>query len=48
MPDFGVAPGKVAELRSRMARLGIDPRDIEESFVRGGGPGGHKMKKTAN
>lgn len=46
--DFGVAPGKVAELRSRMARLGIDSRDIEESFVLGGGPGGQKINKTAN
>lgn len=46
--DFGVTPGKVSELRARMARLGIDPRDIEEAFVRGGGPGGQKINKTAN
>lgn len=45
---FDVAPGKVEELLSRMRRLGIDPAAIEEQFVRGGGPGGSKINKTAN
>jgi len=31
-----------------MARLGIDPKAIEEKFVRGGGKGGQKINKTAN
>lgn len=46
--DFGVSPGKVEELRARIARLRIDPRLIEEQFVRGGGPGGQKINKTSN
>jgi protein subunit release factor B len=46
--DLGVAPGKVKELRDRMARLGIDARAIDEKFVRGGGKGGQKINKTAN
>ncbi len=31
-----------------MTRLGIDPKAIEERFVRGGGKGGQKINKTAN
>jgi len=46
--DFGVSPGKVEELRRRIARLQIDPRAIEERFIKGGGPGGQKINKTAN
>jgi protein subunit release factor B len=46
--SFPVSPAKLAELKSRIARLGIDVRLIEESFVRGGGKGGQKINKTAN
>lgn len=46
--DFGVTPGKTEELRRRIAALRIDPRAIEERFVRGGGPGGQKINKTSN
>ncbi|HZN62637.1 MAG TPA: peptide chain release factor-like protein [Planctomycetota bacterium] len=46
--DLAVSPSKLKELRARMARLGIDPKAIEEKFVRGGGKGGQKINKTAN
>ena len=39
---------KVAALKARIARLGIDLRLIEEQFVKGGGKGGQKINKTAN
>ncbi|HYF01414.1 MAG TPA: peptide chain release factor-like protein [Planctomycetota bacterium] len=45
---FPVSPGKVEALLARMAALGIDAGLIEESFVRGGGPGGQKINKTAS
>jgi protein subunit release factor B len=45
---FDIAPVKVAALRAKLGALGIDPADIEEQFVRGGGPGGTKINKTAN
>lgn len=45
---FPVSPGKIEALLARMAALGIDARQIEESFVRGGGPGGQKINKTAS
>ena len=43
-----INPGKIAGLKARMARLAIDLRLIEESFVKGGGKGGQKINKTAN
>lgn len=43
-----ITPAKVAALKQRIARLGIDLRLIEERFVRGGGKGGQKINKTAN
>lgn len=46
--DFGVSPEKLASLRERIARLAINPADIEESFSRGGGKGGQKVNKTSN
>jgi protein subunit release factor B len=46
--DLGVLPGKLTELKARMARLGIDAKAIDEKFVRGGGKGGQKINKTAN
>ena len=45
---FDVSPAKVEALRERIARLGINPSLIEESFVKGGGKGGQKINKTAN
>ncbi|MDX6771138.1 MAG: peptide chain release factor-like protein [Elusimicrobiota bacterium] len=46
--DFGVSPGKLEELKARIARLAIDASLIEEAFSRGGGKGGQKVNKTAN
>ncbi len=45
---FDVSPGKVAALLERIRRLGINPAAIEETFTRGGGPGGQKVNKTSN
>ncbi|MBI3296851.1 MAG: peptide chain release factor-like protein [Elusimicrobia bacterium] len=45
---FDVSPGKLAALKERILRLGIDLRRVEESFTRGGGKGGQKVNKTAN
>ncbi|MDP3541577.1 MAG: peptide chain release factor-like protein [Elusimicrobiota bacterium] len=46
--DFGVAPGKLEELKARIVRLKLDLAAIEESFSRGGGKGGQKVNKTSN
>ena len=32
----------------RLAVLGVSPRDVEERFVRGSGPGGQKINKTSS
>ena len=45
--DFGISPGKLAELKERIARLGVDLAAVEESFSRGGGKGGQKVNKTS-
>jgi peptide chain release factor len=45
---FPVTPGKVAHLVERLRGLGVDLRLIEESFTKGGGPGGQKINKTSN
>ncbi|MBI5623973.1 MAG: peptide chain release factor-like protein [Elusimicrobia bacterium] len=46
--NFDVSPAKVEALLERIKRLAIDPRAIEETFIRGGGKGGQKINKTAN
>ena len=33
-----------ADVRRRLASLGISPGDVAERFVRGTGPGGQKIK----
>jgi protein subunit release factor B len=47
MSIFPVSEAKEKALRERMASLGIREEDIEESFVRSGGPGGQNVNKTA-
>lgn len=42
-----VTPAKREELAIRMQRLGIREEDLDESFVRGSGPGGQKINKTS-
>ena len=46
--DFGVTPAKLKDLKSRIARLGVDLSKVEETFSRGGGKGGQKVNKTSN
>ncbi len=45
---FHVSPAKLEELKARIQRLGIDLRQIEERFSKGGGKGGQKVNKTSN
>ena len=45
---YGVRPEKAEALRRRFEALGISEADLEERFVRGGGPGGQKVNKTSS
>jgi len=45
--SFGVTPEKQAELLSRMASCGLLESDLEESFIRSGGPGGQHVNRSA-
>jgi protein subunit release factor B len=47
MPIFGVTQKKEAELRARMAAMGVNEADLDERFITGGGPGGQKVNRTA-
>lgn len=47
MSAFPVSSEKEAQLARRMAELGVNETDIEESFVRSGGHGGQNVNKTA-
>ena len=44
---FGVTPEKESELRRRMAACGLHEVDLEESFIRSGGPGGQKVNRSS-
>ncbi len=44
---FPVSPQKDHELAERMATLGVREADIDETFVRGSGPGGQHVNKTS-
>lgn len=48
MSPFPVHPDKEAALLRRMAALGIAEADLQEWFIRGGGPGGQKTNKTSS
>jgi len=48
MVSFGVTPQKEAELLARMASCGLREDDVEERFIRGGGPGGQKVNRSAS
>jgi peptide chain release factor len=47
MNAFPVGPEKEAQLVQRMATLGVNETDIEETFVRSSGHGGQNVNKTA-
>ncbi|MBN2063559.1 MAG: peptide chain release factor-like protein [Sedimentisphaerales bacterium] len=46
--NFGVSEKKADELRGRMSNCGLSEGDLEESFVKGSGPGGQKVNKTSS
>jgi protein subunit release factor B len=41
-------PDKLAPLAARMQQLGVREDEIEERFVRSGGPGGQNVNKTSS
>ena len=47
MADFPVGPDKAKALGERMEQLGIREEDLDESFVRSGGPGGQNVNKVS-
>jgi len=47
MSAFPIGPEKEAQLLRRMAALGVSEADLEETFVRSGGPGGQNVNKTS-
>ena len=47
MINFGVTDKKAEELRQRMSGCGLTEEDLEERFIRSGGPGGQKVNKTS-
>ena len=47
MSAFPVSPQKQRELDEAMKRLGVEERDLEERFIRSGGPGGQNVNKVS-
>ncbi|MEK7673242.1 MAG: peptide chain release factor-like protein [Patescibacteria group bacterium] len=45
---MNLPPDIYPELLAKAKELGVNPQDIEESFVAGGGKGGQKINKTAS
>ena len=42
-----VSPDKWAALQARLLKLGIHERDLDEQFLRSGGPGGQNVNKVS-
>ena len=47
MPSFPVSLKKQRALQDTMRRLGLEERDLEESFIRSRGPGGQNVNKVS-
>jgi protein subunit release factor B len=47
MIRFGVTSAKEDALRERMQACGLVESDLDEQFIRSGGPGGQKVNRTA-
>ncbi|MEK6223676.1 MAG: peptide chain release factor-like protein [Thermodesulfobacteriales bacterium] len=47
MSKFGVSVEKEVELLKKMDQLGVKEADIDEKFIRSGGPGGQNVNKVA-
>ena len=47
MAIFPVSPQKQAQLEALMQRLGVREEQLEEWFIRSGGPGGQNVNKVA-
>jgi peptide chain release factor len=48
MSSFSVSPDRLAQVEQRMGALGVREADVEETFVRSGGPGGQKVNKSSS
>lgn len=47
MPEFPVSESKRRELMDKMEKAGMKESDLEEHFIRSGGPGGQHVNKTS-
>ncbi|GJM15051.1 MAG: peptidyl-tRNA hydrolase [Thermodesulfobacteriota bacterium] len=47
MSKFGVSPEKEEALVKKMNELGVKESDLDEKFIRSGGPGGQNVNKVA-
>ena len=47
MTRFGVTPQKEEELGNRMTACQLADSDLDESYIRSGGPGGQKVNRSA-
>ncbi|MBI4657455.1 MAG: peptide chain release factor-like protein [Verrucomicrobia bacterium] len=48
MSSNPISPDKLARLEERMAAFGVRESDLEETFIRSGGPGGQNVNKISS